>query len=143
LHSNGYSLVRRLVAEGSLPPDADLLLEPTSIYVGEVLAALEAGARVRSIAHITGGGLPENLPRALPERMGARLDRATWEVGTAAQAILDTGRVDEQEAFRTFNMGLGMCVVVAPDGADELTALIDGARVVGEVVEGATGVSGV
>ncbi|MDH3227435.1 MAG: phosphoribosylformylglycinamidine cyclo-ligase [Thermoleophilia bacterium] len=140
LHSNGYSLVRKLISERSLVPDPGLLLEPTRIYVGDMLAALEGGVPVRSAAHITGGGLPENLPRALPEGLGARLDRTTWDLGDAARAILATGRVDEQEAFRTFNMGLGMCIVVAPEGAEQLTALVDGGRVVGEVRTGATGV---
>jgi phosphoribosylformylglycinamidine cyclo-ligase len=143
LHSNGYSLVRKLIEEGALLPDAGLLLEPTRIYVGDVLAAVDSGAAIRSAAHITGGGLPENLPRALPGGMVARLDRTTWDLGEAAQAVLDTGRVDEQEAFRTFNMGLGMCLVAAPEDVDPLVHLIDGARMVGEVHAGPSGVEGV
>jgi phosphoribosylformylglycinamidine cyclo-ligase len=143
LHSNGYSLVRKLIEERALLPDAGLLLEPTRIYVAEVLEALRLGVRVRSAAHITGGGLPENLPRALPDGMGAELDRSSWDIGDAGRAILETGRVDEQEAFRTFNMGLGMCLVVAPESAERLTGLIAGARVVGTVQPGATGVEGV
>ena len=143
LHSNGYSLVRRLISDGALDPDPDLLLAPTRLYVTEVLAALAAGVPVRAAAHITGGGLPENLPRALPEGMRAHLDAETWDRGAAAAAVLATGRVEEAEAFRTFNMGLGMCLIVSQDGAAELCSRIDGARIVGEVRPGEAGVEGV
>jgi phosphoribosylformylglycinamidine cyclo-ligase len=143
LHSNGYSLVRRLVDEGALAADADLLLEPTRIYVGDVLECLDAGLAVRSAAHITGGGLPENLPRALPPDLGAMLEHGAWDLGRAAEAILATGRVAREEAVATFNMGLGMCLVVAPSHADAVAERIAGARVVGEVRTGVVGVSGV
>jgi phosphoribosylformylglycinamidine cyclo-ligase len=133
LHSNGYSLVRALVDAGALDPDPDLLLAPTRLYVRE-LQALAAGAGLRAAAHVTGGGLPENLPRALPEGLGARLEAGSWEPGPAVAAVLATGRVDEDEAWRTFNMGLGMCVVV-PDGP-AAAGLVEGARVVGRVVAG-------
>jgi phosphoribosylformylglycinamidine cyclo-ligase len=133
LHSNGYSLVRALVAAGALDPDPDLLLAPTRLYARE-LQALAAGAGLRAAAHVTGGGLPENLPRALPEGLGARLEAGSWEPGRAVAAVLATGRVDEDEAWRTFNMGLGMCAVV-PDGP-AAAGLVEGARVVGRVVAG-------
>ena len=81
-------------------------------------ALAEAGVDVRAAAHITGGGMPENLPRALPEGLGGRRsDRLAWEPGPAIDAVMATGRVAEDEAWRTFNMGLGMCVVVAPESA--------------------------
>jgi phosphoribosylformylglycinamidine cyclo-ligase len=137
LHSNGYSLVRALVAAGALAPDPDLLLAPTRLYVRDVEAMVGAGLGVRAAAHVTGGGLPENLPRALPEGLGAALEPASWDPGPAIGAVLGTGRVTDDEAWSTFNMGLGMCVVVAPDDAAAAAALVEGARVVGRVEPGA------
>jgi phosphoribosylformylglycinamidine cyclo-ligase len=132
-HANGYSLVRALVEDGALRPDPELLLAPTRLYVDD-LRALAEGGGLRAAAHITGGGLPGNLPRALPEGLGARLEAGSWELGAAAAAVLRTGRVDEDEAWRTFNMGLGMCAIVADGPA--AAGLVDGARVVGRVVRG-------
>jgi phosphoribosylformylglycinamidine cyclo-ligase len=133
LHANGFSLVRALVASGALAPDPDLLLEPTRLYVRE-LRALAEGGGLRAAAHITGGGLPENLPRALPPGLGAELRAGSWEPGPAVAAVMASARVDEDEAWRTFNMGLGMCAIV-PDGP-AAAALVEGARVVGRVVAG-------
>ncbi len=137
LHSNGYSLVRALVEAGALPADADLLLEPTRLYTRDMEGLLAAGLGVRSAAHITGGGLPENLPRALPEDLGAELDVSSWDPNPAMAAVLASGRVAEDEAWDTFNMGLGLCVVVDPADADAAAAAVDGGRVVGRVVRGA------
>jgi phosphoribosylformylglycinamidine cyclo-ligase len=136
LHSNGFSLVRALVADGALAPDPDVLLAPTRLYVDDLAALAAAGVAARAAAHITGGGLPENLPRALPEGLGADLDTAAWERGAAAEAVLATGRVDEDEAWETFNMGLGMCVVVAPEDAGRACAALADGRVVGRVTAG-------
>jgi phosphoribosylformylglycinamidine cyclo-ligase len=138
IHSNGFSLVRALVDAGALAPDPDLLLAPTRLYVNEV-AAMRAAADVHAAAHITGGGLPENLPRALPEALGADLDPGSWEAGPAIAAVLATGRVADDEAWRTFNMGLGMCVVVAEGDAGAAVDAVPGARRVGRVA-GPTGV---
>ncbi|WP_217914100.1 phosphoribosylformylglycinamidine cyclo-ligase [Miltoncostaea marina] len=139
LHSNGYSLVRALVEAGALAPDPDLLLAPTRLYTRDVERALAAGVELRSAAHITGGGLPENLPRALPEGLGAVLREGSWEPNPAMRAVLGTGRVADEEAWATFNMGLGMCLVVAPGSAGAaLTALGEaGAVRVGTVEAGA------
>lgn len=136
LHSNGYSLVRALVAEGALAPDPDLLLAPTRLHVGDVEALRAAGIGVRAAAHITGGGIPENLPRALPEGLGAELDPGAWERGPAVEAVLATGRIAEDDAWATFNMGLGMCVVVDPADAAAAAAAVEGGRIVGRVVAG-------
>ena len=134
LHSNGFSLVRALVEDGSLEPDPGLLLAPTRLYVRDLQAMAAAGAGLRAAAHVTGGGLPENLPRALPAGLRAELRAGSWELGPAIEAVLATGRVDEDEAWRTFNMGLGMCAI-AGDG-DAAAAAADGARVVGRVAAG-------
>jgi len=128
VHSNGYSLVRRLVAEAGLGWDdeapfargrsmADALLEPTRIYVRPLLAAIRAtggggpkGA-VKGLSHITGGGLSENLPRVLPETVAALVDLDTIPVSPVFRWIAETGRLDDAEMLRTFNCGIGMVVV--------------------------------
>lgn len=135
-HSNGYSLIRALIDQGALEADADLLLAPTRLYVNEVAALIEADLPLHAAAHITGGGLPENLPRALPAGMGATLDTAAWPRGAAFEAILGSGRVPEGDAWRTFNMGLGLCLILAPEGVDAAVAAIADARVVGRVHRG-------
>ena len=140
LHSNGFSLVRALVAEGSLVADPDLLLEPTRLYVDDLARLAAGGVAVRAAAHITGGGLPENLPRALPDGLAAVLDIDSWDPGPAVAAVLATGRVEPDEAWRTFNMGLGMCLVLAPDAAAGALALLPGAGVIGRVEVGPAGV---
>jgi phosphoribosylformylglycinamidine cyclo-ligase len=112
LHSNGYSLARK-VFEKALP-EALLreLLEPTRIYVKDCLALRDA-VDVHAFAHITGGGLPGNLPRVLPQGHRAALRRGSWQVPPIFQRIQDAGKVAEAEMLRTFNMGVGMCAVVA------------------------------
>jgi phosphoribosylformylglycinamidine cyclo-ligase len=140
LHSNGYSLVRALVQEGSLAPDPALLLAPTRLYVDDVRRLAAARVEVHSAAHITGGGLPENLPRALPEGLRPALDPDAWDLGAASEAVLATGRVDEDEAWRTFNMGLGMCLILPEHAAEAATGILADATVVGFVEEGEPGI---
>jgi len=134
LHSNGYSLVRKLV-EGLAPeaehglgqPLADALLTPTRIYVREILDNLP---RIKGAAHITGGGLTENLPRMLPSGLGARLDRGTWTAPPIFGLLAERGGLSDAELYRTFNMGLGMVAAVDPAHAEA----VEGAVIVGEVV---------
>lgn len=133
VHSNGYSLVRKLVEVSGLSwSDAcpwterslgEELLTPTRLYVRPALAAIRAGG-VHALAHITGGGLTENLPRVLPEGMGAEVDLATWTLPPVFQWMVATGGMAEAELLKTFNCGLGMILVVAPDHADALSALL-------------------
>ena len=149
-HSNGFSLIRALVADLGLNWNgpspfgggtlAEALLAPTALYSKAALAALvSAGEGVRSMAHITGGGLPENLPRALPEGLGARLFPASWALPPVFEWVLGTGRIERAEAYRTFNMGLGLCLVTAPDAAQGVVDVFGehghAAGVVGEVIE--------
>ncbi len=136
LHSNGFSLVRRLVADGHLAADPDLLLTPTRLYTGDVARLQEAGVDIHAIAHITGGGLPENLPRVLPEGLRPVVDVTTWTPNAAVAAVVATGAVPDDDAWDTFNMGLGLCVVVATSEAERVVALIEGASVVGHIEEG-------
>ncbi len=154
LHSNGYSLARKVCVEGKthyelrLPLEElggasvqDALLEPTRIYVKPVRAALEAhpGA-VRALAHITGGGITENLNRALPDACDAQVDLGTWPVPRIAAYVCEAAHLDEAEALKTFNMGLGMVLVVDPERAEEVEATLAAAGEttyrVGRIVEG-------
>jgi phosphoribosylformylglycinamidine cyclo-ligase len=150
LHANGYALARRIVfdvlgltVEDPLPGTgrtvAQELLEPTRIYARAVQALLRA-ADVHAMAHITGGGLPGNLPRVLPEDCGAVLRRQAWPVPAVFETLRRAGGVGDAEMFRTFNMGLGYAVIVPPaevERARQALALA-GERVfeVGEVVRG-------
>ncbi len=153
VHSNGYSLVRRLAAEEKLgwndpapfAPEtklADALLEPTRIYVKPILAALEAtgGAvdgPIKALAHITGGGLSENLPRVLPPTVAATIDLSAWRAPAVFGWLAKAGRLPDREMLRTFNCGIGMVAVVAKDGAnaviEQLTAAGEQPVVIGEV----------
>ena len=99
------------------------LLVPTRLYVLPVLAAIRAGG-VRGLAHITGGGLTENLPRVLPEGLGAQIDLGAWTLPPVFRWLAETGGMAQSELLKTFNAGIGMVLVVAADQADALTALL-------------------
>ncbi len=137
LHSNGFSLVRKVVELEGLdyaapaPFDAArplgaALLEPTRIYVKGCLAALRGGG-VHALAHITGGGLVENLPRVLPGGLAARLDAASWPEPAVFGWLAKAGGIARQEMYRTFNCGIGMALVVAPDAQAAVAAALTGA----------------
>jgi phosphoribosylformylglycinamidine cyclo-ligase len=129
VHSNGYSLVRRIVEESGLAWDApapfggaaslgEALLAPTRIYVPAALALARRGAAL-ALAHITGGGLTENLPRALPEGLGAEIDLSAWARPPLFGWLSEVGGVAEAEMLRTFNCGIGMIAVVPPERVEE------------------------
>jgi len=130
-HANGYSLIRKVleVSGTSLDtplagrPLGDWLLAPTRIYV-PALRALIARVAVRAAAHITGGGLPDNLPRVLPAGLGAVIERGAWEEPPIFGWLREQGRIEEDEMLRTFNCGLGMVVCVPPGEADEALACL-------------------
>ncbi|MCA2980540.1 MAG: phosphoribosylformylglycinamidine cyclo-ligase [Myxococcaceae bacterium] len=129
LHSNGYSLARKVLADAGLAPDAkvdgldlaDALLAPTRIYVKDVLSLLEA-VPVKGLAHITGSGLPGNLPRCLPDGTRAVLREASWSRPAIFGLLQRLGQVARDEMYSTFNMGLGLTVVVAPAHAEATVA---------------------
>ena len=138
LHSNGYSLARKVLVDGRTRDEvlapvaeldgesvADALLTPTRIYVKPVLATLAAcpGA-VRSLAHITGGGITENLNRALPAGLDAEVELGTWPVPAIASYTCAAAHLEEDEALKTFNMGVGMILVVDPARAGEVEAAL-------------------
>jgi phosphoribosylformylglycinamidine cyclo-ligase len=154
LHSNGYTLAREAIfgrmglkLDDPIPGVGrrvvDELLEPTRIYVKPVLGMLRE-VRVRAMAHITGGGITENLPRVLPQGRRARIDPSTWRVPPIFTAIQRAAAVDDAEMRRTFNMGVGFVLVVAPADVATTTARLQtaGERVIeiGEIVAGAPGV---
>ncbi len=133
VHSNGYSLVRKLVEMSGLGWDAaspfsegslgEALLTPTRLYVKQALQAIRAGG-VHALAHITGGGLTENLPRVLPDELGAQIDLNAWDLPPVFRWMADVGGIAEAEMLKTFNCGIGMIVVCDATRADELTTLL-------------------
>lgn len=144
IHSNGYSLVRKIVEdldlsktyEGFTRSLGDELLEPTRIYVELVKSVLET-VNIKGISHITGGGFYENLPRMLPEGLGAKIDRAAWDVPEIFNFLQKTGEVTDKDMFGVFNMGIGMALVVSPEDQDKVLYAVgqkgDHAQVIGEV----------
>jgi phosphoribosylformylglycinamidine cyclo-ligase len=175
LHSNGYSLVRSLIARwdldlsrpyqeqlqrtlgtaeaaaaiGAEPAHAlatlgEVLLTPTTIYAGPLARTRrrlqEAGHAIRGLAHVTGGGLPGNVPRALPDHLAARLDPATWPVPSIVRLFAALGGLDDVETRATFNAGIGMVAIVVPEAVDAATSAFgaDGieAIVIGDVLPG-------
>ena len=134
VHSNGYSLVRKLVDISGLGWDADCpwsdgtlgaaLLTPTRLYVKQALAAVRAGG-VQALAHITGGGLTENLPRVLPDDLGADVDLSAWDLPPVFRWLQATGGMAESEMLKTFNCGIGMILVVKPDHVTDLVTLLE------------------
>jgi phosphoribosylformylglycinamidine cyclo-ligase len=138
VHSNGFSLVRKVIerAASNLPttldgqPFKEAIMAPTRLYVKSVLAALKAHP-IKALAHITGGGLTENIPRVLPEHCAAHLDRAQWPRTELFQWLQNTAGIDEAEMCRTFNNGIGMVVVIA---AEHAQSCADSLRQSGEQV---------
>ena len=150
IHSNGYSLVRKVfdVEHASLETHVDelgltlgeALLTPTRIYVLPVLAALKTGG-VHGVSHITGGGFYENIPRCLPEGFQAKIEKAAIPVLPIFRMIQERGGIPERDMFNTFNMGIGMSLVVAHDRVDAVRAVLPDAVVIGEIVRGDDAIS--
>jgi phosphoribosylformylglycinamidine cyclo-ligase len=132
LRSNGFSLIRRLF-EADLDDHIELFLEPSVLYTPTVLSAVALGG-VRAGAHITGGGIPGNLPRALPDGLGARLDVGSWEPPPMFELIAERG-VSREDMFSTFNMGIGFCVIVDPASTDGIIGQGLPAAIIGEIDE--------
>ncbi len=135
VHSNGFSLVRRIVAQSGLDWDApapfaddlslaEALLEPTRIYVKPVLKAIRNTHGIKALAHITGGGFPDNIPRVIPKDFAAELDLSTIDVPPVFSWLAATGGVAAEEMMRTFNCGIGMVAVVAAGQAAQVAAVL-------------------
>ncbi|KAI5061275.1 hypothetical protein GOP47_0023780 [Adiantum capillus-veneris] len=133
VHSNGFSLVRRVLSDSgvslsSLLPDSDstisigeALMAPTVIYVKQVLQLVDAG-KVKGLAHITGGGFTDNIPRIFPKGLGASVNVGSWEVPAIFRWLKEMGVVNDAEMRRTFNMGIGMVIVASPEAAEDILA---------------------
>jgi len=147
LHSNGYSLARKLIFErmaleidSELPGTGrtvgDILLIPTRIYIRSIMNLLK-DFKINGIAHITGGGLIENIPRILPKRCHASIRLNSWEVPVLFDILRDAGNIERSELFRTFNMGIGMVLAVAENDAEDMIYRLNGlgekAWIIGEV----------
>ena len=150
IHSNGYSLVRKVFDVEHVSLEArveelgmtlgEALLTPTRIYVKPVLAALETGS-VHGISHITGGGFYENIPRCLPDGYQARIEKAAIPVLPIFHILQERGGIPDRDMFNTFNMGIGMSLVVSADQTDAVKAVLPDAVVIGEIVRGEDAIS--
>ena len=149
VHSNGFSLVRKVfdienadlkapVAELGGKSLGETLLTPTKIYVKPIMALVE-NVKVRAISHITGGGFYENIPRSIPEGLGAKIDRKAVRILPIFDLIAKTGNISERDMFNTFNMGVGMSVVVAKEDAEKAVEILkangEDAYIMGEIVK--------
>ncbi len=149
VHSNGFSLVRKVfdvenadltapVAELGGKSLGETLLTPTKIYVKPVLALLEQ-VKVKGISHITGGGFYENIPRSIPDGLGAEIERAAVKVLPIFDLLAKVGGIGERDMFNTFNMGVGMSIVVAPEDADKALAVLkengEDPYIIGKIIE--------
>ena len=149
VHSNGFSLVRKVfdieIADLTSPREelegkslGEAPLAPTRIYVKSVLALLEK-VQVKGISHITGGGFYENIPRSIPDGLGARIDRSKVKILPVFQLIAKTGNIPQRDMFNTFNMGVGMSIVVAKDDVETALSILkdwgEDAYVIGEIEE--------
>jgi phosphoribosylformylglycinamidine cyclo-ligase len=152
LHSNGFSLVRKALVEGreaelSLPR-VDLggttlgaaLLEPTRIYVKSLLELVRSNATVKAMAHITGGGITENLDRVLPAGCDALIAKGSWRTPRVIELVVEAAALPPEEAYKTFNMGIGMALVLDPKEAPAVAVALRAAgeevSQIGEIVEG-------
>ena len=158
IHSNGYSLVRKVVIEGKTVEElnqpleelngeslADAVLRPTTIYAGGLLAALRAGAPIKAMAHITGGGITENLNRALPAHLDAEVDRGgeagpAWSIPPVISYVANAANLSLDEQYRTFNMGVGMALIVDMDDVDDVAEALSNQGfepfIMGQIISG-------
>lgn len=162
VHSNGFSLVRKIVAQ--LPqtntsnwqtcPEllngrslGEVLLTPTKIYVNPVLQARRTGLEIHGMAHITGGGLPENLPRCLSSGQSVKIDTKSWVIPPIFEWLAQAGQVSLNSMFNTFNMGIGFVILVPPQAAEQTLAWFKSQEIeayqIGEVIEGEKEVIGI
>ena len=141
IHSNGFSLVRKIVAEKGLSlekiyddfnaPLGEVLLTPTRIYVKTIMSLLKK-VQIKGIAHITGGGFIENIPRIMPNGLGVNIDKNTWKVHEIFNFLCRCGQVPENDMYNIFNMGIGMVLVVSPQDVKKIDAPVIGEVIVGD-----------
>lgn len=145
-HTNGYSLIRRLIADKDLTMPladgqtlADALLQPHRAYVRELDQLQAAGLPVHALAHITGGGFVDNIPRVLPETLSAVIDPTAWQLPPLFQQLLAWGGMELPEALRIFNMGIGLVIIVPPEAATQLPHVLAEAVLIGQLTGRETG----
>jgi phosphoribosylformylglycinamidine cyclo-ligase len=158
IHSNGYSLVRKIIKDGGYswdqkPDDfdgqtlGDVCLTPTQIYVKPILTAIKEGLPIKGMAHITGGGLPENLPRCLGENQSIKIDIHSWQIPPIFQWLTKAGGVKAVDMFNTFNMGIGYVVVVSPEVVSDVINFFENQQIraygIGEVIPGSGKLEGI
>ena len=140
VHSNGFSLVRKIFANKNLNEYVqefqktlgEELLTPTKIYVREVLPVI---SKIKSIAHITGGGFYENIPRALPKNLTAKIELSKIKTPAIFDLLMKTGNIELDEMFHVFNMGVGMILIASPDNADEILSAVKSSYLIGEIIK--------
>lgn len=155
IHSNGYSLVRRVMVDGVADPVVrlseshpkldgkslgDALLEPTRLYAKPIRHLLDAVSTVKAMAHITGGGITENLDRCIPKTVDALVERGSWPIPAIIDVVCEAAGLDDDDAYKTFNMGIGFAVIVAPEDEtavrSALGAVGESVYRIGEIVDG-------
>ncbi|MEA5502420.1 phosphoribosylformylglycinamidine cyclo-ligase [Halotia wernerae UHCC 0503] len=151
VHSNGFSLVRKIVNDGNFSWSetpkllggetiGETFLQPTSIYVKPVLAARQAGLEIHGMAHITGGGLPENLPRCLGKNQAIKINSNSWTIPPLFQWLAEAGSVSPQVMYNTFNMGIGFVLLVPTHQAEQIITFFQSQNIpavaIGEVITG-------
>jgi phosphoribosylformylglycinamidine cyclo-ligase len=157
IHSNGLSLVRKIVSERGFAwserPEllggetiGETFLKPTRIYVKPVLAARQSGLEIHGMAHITGGGLPENLPRCLRTGQAIKIDPNSWAIPPVFQWLAEVGGISAQAMYNTFNMGIGFVLLVPPDHVEQAITYFQSqdipAFAIGEVIAGSNSLVG-
>jgi phosphoribosylformylglycinamidine cyclo-ligase len=152
IHSNGFSLVRKIITDHGFnwqsKPEifngltlGEVLLTPTRIYVKPVLAAYKSGIDIHGMAHITGGGIPENLPRCLNKNQSLEINLKSWSIPTIFQWLAEVGNVTTKAMWETFNMGIGFVIIVPPEDVESALSYFDSQgispKAIGEVIDGA------
>lgn len=139
VHSNGFSLVRKVFGK-NLKKYSKKLLIPTKIYVKDIVmlksALAEKNQKILGLAHITGGGLVENIPRILPKKVSVKLNSRYWKVPSIFKTIRTTGKVPDSDMWRTFNMGIGMVIILKPSAVTNALKTLPDAKVIGSVISG-------
>ena len=144
VHSNGYSLVRKVFSNSELKTYGKELITPTKIYVKQMEPLFKEKTLVpnyvKGVAHITGGGWYDNIPRVLPEGFGVEVKKGSWEILPIFERIQKKGKISDAEMFRTFNMGIGLALIVSPHKLSKVMALLKNSVLLGEVKKGLEGV---
>jgi phosphoribosylformylglycinamidine cyclo-ligase len=141
IHSNGYSLVRKLFTQKELVKRAKEFLEPTKIYVADVMPLVQSETPlIKAMAHITGEGLTGNIPRVLPAGVQVRIEKGSWPVSELFQEIQKRAKLPDDEMFGTLNMGIGLVLVVAPEHVPQVKKHLAKVYVIGSIEKGAQGI---